>query len=362
MSAHASSKLSIYSGTSSFVGTGRERNEDAVYQGKVPLGYLAAVADGMGGHAHGDTAARVTLEALVAACEQATEDPVATLQAAFRDANGAVRKHAASRGEVMGATCVAAIVAQGRLHVAHAGDARLYLLRGANLYSLTRDHSIFQEIADIKGPLAATGFASSLKHVMSKSVGAEPRIEPTVRGPIPLVAGDALLLCSDGISGALDESRIQRIMAGGTAREAAQRLVEAVEQEGGEDNATAVVLRIDAEAGTEEARQLTFDTMLSMRVQTADGNSHPIVDVRINPSNWGVVALELDLSSVKAEARCEISIADVGPITSVGEPITTPQRTEALVDMAKAEGVRARPGFAGRGGNVPGCAEEPTPG
>ncbi len=333
----STTRLRIYSGEGSFIGSGRDRNEDAAFQGRIPLGYLAAVADGMGGHEHGDTAARTTLDALVAAVEQETEDPVAALKAGFAAANQAVREQSTARNAVMGATCVAAIIAQGRLHVAHVGDARLYLLRGANLYSLTRDHSIFQEIADIKGPVAATGFAPTLKHIMSRSVGAEAEIAPTIRAPIPLTAGDAVLLCSDGLTGTLDDKRIRRILAGGTPREAAARLIEAVEQEGGEDNATAVVLRVDADAGREQGRYLTFDELLSMSVQTADGNVHPIIDAVINPSSWAVVELRLDLAAVEKDASCTIAITDIGPIAGPDEPLVTPQRTEALVDMGHGE-------------------------
>lgn len=332
-------RLRIYSGEGSFVGSARDRNEDAAFQGKVPLGYLAAVADGMGGHEHGDAAARVTLDAMVAAFEKEAADPPSALKAAFAAANRAVRDQSTARSAVMGATCVVALIAQGRLHVAHVGDTRLYLLRGANLYSLTRDHSIFQEIADIKGPVAATGFAPSLKHIMSRSVGAEEEISPTIRPPIPLTAGDTVLLCTDGVTGTLDDRRIRRILAGGTAREAASRIVQAVQAEGGEDNATAVVLRVDADADRERSRYLTFDDLLAMSVQTADGNLHPIIDAVINPSSWAVVALRLDLANVEENASCSIPITDIGPIASAEEPLVTPQRTEALLDMGHGEGI-----------------------
>jgi serine/threonine protein phosphatase PrpC len=330
-------RLRIYSGEGSFIGTGRDRNEDASFQGRVSLGYLAAVADGMGGHEHGDTAARVTLDALVAAVDKETVDPVAALKAGFAAANQAVRDQSAARNAIMGATCVAALIAQGRLHVAHVGDARLYLLRGANLYSLTRDHSIFQEIADIKGPVAATGFAPTLKHIMSRSIGAEAQIAPDIRPPIPLTAGDTVLLCTDGVAGTLDERRIRRILAGGTAREAAARIAQAVESEGGEDNATAVVLRVDADADRELHGYLTFDSLLSMSVQTADGNLHPIVDAVVNPASWAVVALKLDLGQVEQNATCSIPITDIGPIAGPDQPLLTPQRTEALLDMGRGE-------------------------
>ncbi len=333
----ATSKLRIYSGFSTDVGPVRERNEDALVQRKVPLGYFAAVADGMGGHADGDTAAAITLVSLLGEVEKAQSEPMEALRIGFESANTTLRHHSADMGAVMGATCAAALISGGQLYVGHVGDARLYLLRGANLYSLTRDHSLMQEIADIKGPVAAGGFAPRLKHIMSRSVGAEDDIKPTIRPPIPLATGDAILLCTDGLTNVVEDRVIRRVLAGATPREAAFRLVDIAAESGGEDNTTVIVLRVDADASREESNAMNFNALTSMFVQTADGDLHPIIDVIMNPLTWAITGLRLDLRNVEQGATCEISVADVGPLAPTDGVITTPQRTEALLDVYKSQ-------------------------
>lgn len=326
------STLRVYSGFCTDVGRVREKNEDALYQGVVPLGYLALVADGMGGHEQGDIAARLTLDSVVQTLMASETDPAASLDRAFQTANRALREHGAANHCVLGATCVVALICDGLLYVAHVGDARLYLLRPPSLFSLTRDHSLMQEIADIKGPIAATGFAPTLKHIMSRSVGAEDSISPSIRAPIPLSVGDAILLCSDGLTSVVDERRIKRTLAGATPREAADRLIAMANEEGGEDNVTAVVLRVDAEAAPGQEQHITFDQLTSMNVRSADNNLHPIYDVVINPSSWSIVALRLDLTNIEEYASCEMPIAEIGPLGDKQTTITTPRRTEALLD------------------------------
>jgi protein phosphatase len=330
-------KLRIYSGFSSDVGTARERNEDALVQRKIPLGYFAAVADGTGSHADGETAATITLEALLEEVEKEKSDPIRALKVGFEVANTTIRRKSEENRVLMGATCAAAIISQGQLHVGHVGDARAYLLRGANLYSLTRDHSLMQEIADIKGPVTAGSFAPRLKYIMSRSVGAEEQITPAIRPPVALATGDAILLCTDGLSSSVEDRVIRRILAGATSREAASRLVEIASEYGGEDNTTVVVLRVDTDTAPEKTNVMSFDELTSMFVQTADGDMHPIVDVIMNPTTWAITGLKLDLKNVERDAICEIPISEVGPLAVTDGAITTPQRTEALLDVYRAE-------------------------
>jgi serine/threonine protein phosphatase PrpC len=290
----------------------------------------------MGGHDVGDTAAAVTLVSLLSEVEREQSDPMDALRRGFELANRTLREQSSQLGAVLGATCVAAVVSASQLYVGHVGDARLYLLRGANLYTLTRDHSLMQEIADIKGPTAATGFSSSLRHIMSRSVGAEDRIKPSIRAPIPLAAGDAILLCSDGLTGVVNDRAIRRVLAGCTPREAAARLVDMANEAGGEDNATAIVLRVDTDAYRREPKFVSLDELTSMFVQTAEGDLHPIIDVVIDPTSWTIAGLRLDLRNAERGATCEIPISDVGPLQDTSSAITTPQRTEALLDTHRA--------------------------
>ncbi|MBI5535629.1 MAG: serine/threonine-protein phosphatase [Deltaproteobacteria bacterium] len=326
------SAILIYSGFHTEVGNARERNDDALHQSQVPLGYLVALADPMG--EQGDRAGTLTVEAIGAELEKEDSDAVEGLRRAFVKANQTLRAEAKAVGTAMGATCVAALISNGKLYTAHVGDARLYLLRGASLYSLTRDHSLMQELVDLKGPGAATEFAPTLKYIMSRSVGAEDSINVTMRAPIPLRAGDVILLCTDGLTGVVPDDRIRRTLAGATPREAAKRLIEIAHEAGAEDNATAMVLRVDAEVPPTEGT-ISFDDLTGMFVRTADGDLHPIVDAIINPMTWTVSAIRLDLRNVERGATCEISISQVGPLTAGEQVIHTPQCTEALLDLAR---------------------------
>jgi hypothetical protein len=74
-----------------------------------------------------------------------------------------------------------------------------------------------------------------------------------------------------------------------------------------------------------------------MSVQTADGDLHPIIDVIMNPMTWSVTALKLDLRNVERGATCEIPVRDVGPLAATDGVITTPQRTEALLDVYRSD-------------------------
>lgn len=339
MNAPPDSTMMIYSGFHTDVGRVRERNEDALYQGQVPLGYLIAVADGMGGHDLGDRAAALTLSSIEAEVSGAQEDPAGALLRGFVSANEALRTEAEKEGVTMGATCVAALISGNSMYVAHVGDSRLYLLRSASLYLLTRDHSLMQELTDLKGPVAATEFAPTLKYIMARSVGAEDQINVAQRAPIALQAGDVVLLCSDGLTSAVTDDRIRRTLAGTTPREAAKRLVEIANELGGEDNTTVIVLRIDTDATVAEESSFSFDDLTSMFVRTPEGDLHPIVDVVLNPATWTVVGIRLDLRNVEKGAVCEIPISEVGPIPTGEQVIRTPQCTEALLDLARGRPV-----------------------
>lgn len=329
-----SSKLRIYAGYSTSIGSVRKRNDDVYVQRKIPLGYFAAIADGSGANEDGDKAAAFTLVTLLNEVEQATSDPDEALRRGFEAANQYLRAQSKIHKSNLGATCVAAIISGSKLYVAHAGDARGYLLRGANLYALTRDHSVMQELADIKGEHAAGGFVGSLKHMMSRSVGAEDQIMPKIRSAIPLAAGDAVMLCSDGLTSIVTDKLIRRVLAGATPREAAARLVEIALEKGVQDNTTVIVLRVDADACPQPFDRMSFDQLKTMSVQTSDDKQYPIVDVIVNPTTWAIVGLRLDLGALKPGVTCEIPVSEVGPLASSGDVITTPQRSEALLDLA----------------------------
>jgi protein phosphatase len=328
-------RFQVFVGFHTDVGRQRHKNEDALLETGVPLGYLLAVADGMGGYEFGEQASRVALEVLQRFANEARSDPAGTLKAGLVEANRVVHEEAGRMGRTMGATIVAALISGGKLYVAHAGDARAYLLRASTLFPLTRDHSFVQEIADQKGPTVAGSLPPNFSHIVSRSLGTQPAVDVTSRDPMTLAAGDVILLCSDGLTNMVDEAHMRNTLAGTTPREAARRLVDMANDNGGQDNITVMVARVDTEASLMDAQYFGLAELRSMFVRTSDGQLHPIINGVLDPATWTVAALVIDLRNERKGAVCTLSTAETGPVFFGKQAIQIPQSTEALVEMGE---------------------------
>ena len=221
----------------------RAANEDAILAD--PSGILWAVADGMGGHEGGAVAADLVVESLAAIRDDA--DPAEALETAIEQANARVRLVARERGaNTMGATVVALFIQGGIAHVAWAGDSRAYLMRGNRLRMVTHDHTLVQDMVD-RGELAreaAEGHPEA--HVITRAVGGADQIEVD-HAAVPLVAGDRLMLCSDGLPRCVYESVIAQVLAeGDDPRTAAESLVRRALDEGAPDNVSVVIVDLVA--------------------------------------------------------------------------------------------------------------------
>jgi PPM family protein phosphatase len=328
-------RFQVFVGFHTDVGKQRQKNEDALIEVGVPLGYLIAVADGMGGHDFGERASTLALNTIHDQLKDATEKPRETLARSLHRANAAVHEEAETIGRTMGATCVAGLISSGKLYVAHAGDARAYLMRASTLYPLTRDHSFVQEIADTKGPSIAGNLPQNFSHIVSRSLGTQPSVDVCDREPISLSAGDVILLCSDGLTNMVEESRVRQTLAGATPREAAKRLVDMSNEAGGQDNITVIVARIDTETSLMDTQYIGLKDLRSMFVRTSDGQLHPITNAVMNPNTWTVSAVVIDLRNVKKGLKCTISTSEMGPVMYGKQTIQLPQSTEALVEMGE---------------------------
>lgn len=224
----------------------RDRNEDAILTDLG--GTLWAVADGMGGYGHGDVASDIVIDCL----ETITDDeaPDAALRNRLTEANSRVRARAAEpdMGQ-MGSTAVAVIVARAVAHLAWVGDARAYLFRGGRLRLLTRDHSVVQDLVE-RGELSpseAEGHPEA--HIVTRAVGGEDTIEvdQTVE---PLVSGDRLLLCSDGLPRAVYEGTVATILAQkDDPATACAALVSEALANGAPDNVSVIVIDLQEAPG-----------------------------------------------------------------------------------------------------------------
>ncbi|MBI1321203.1 MAG: serine/threonine-protein phosphatase [Candidatus Hydrogenedens sp.] len=253
------------------VGRSRSRNEDSFNVGEDSG--LALVCDGMGGHAGGDIASRTAAETIVdfiyeyepdepddddddgdeerTVSETADLEPsvgrsIATIRAAVQLANRRLialnQERGFPEGRGMGTTVVGLWMVEGtdKIVTFHAGDSRLYRLRGGELRQLTRDHSLYQAWLDSGGHGNPPH-----KNIIVRALGTMRDVEPEVSLQT-VVADDIYLLCSDGLTSMLPDSTIAEIVGtsiAGELREACGRLIAQANEKGGHDNVTVVLAR-----------------------------------------------------------------------------------------------------------------------
>jgi serine/threonine protein phosphatase PrpC len=240
--------------TSTFAATDaglvRTGNEDTGFRGDT----VVAVADGLGGHQAGEVASEIAIRA-VAELEGrrfATPDEAReALVEAIIEGNRAVLDKASSDPAFwgMGTTMTAVALAGDRFaQLAHVGDSRAYLLReGEGLRQVTNDQTIVGELVR-QGRLTPEEAAHHpQRSVVMQAVGLDPNLTVDTPAPLELVPGDQLLICSDGLSDAIDDATIARVLTEQPDGQAAcQALIDAANAAGGPDNITVVLLRVQA--------------------------------------------------------------------------------------------------------------------
>lgn len=236
--------MNVYSITD--IGKKRDMNQDYVFASDRPVGKLESlliVADGMGGHNAGDLASRYTVETMIRYIENAKEErPVALLGQAIHTANEEVIRKAKTdiSLEGMGTTVVAAAVCGEYLYVANVGDSRLYLIDG-EIEQITRDHSLVEEMIRVGELRREDARSHPDRNVITRAIG--------VRAPVKidffdvkLERGDKILLCSDGLTNMVEDYDILRIVRkSGSLKEAANKLVNEANKNGGRDNISVVL-------------------------------------------------------------------------------------------------------------------------
>lgn len=255
------------------VGLVRQDNEDA-FLCDPELG-LFAVADGMGGHRGGKVAAQMAIEGLRLALAEGPPvgylaDPsianrrqlfaflTNTVNALSAEIHARGRQQAELRG--MGCTLDVVLVRGHGVFLVHVGDSRVYGLLGGTLYQLTEDHTLSQELLRSGAITADEERVHPNRHDLVRALGVYPKVEvDTIY--LDVTAGDSFLLCSDGVHGLVDNSLLAEAL---TVRpeQATQRIISLALQNGGRDNATAVVFNVEESAapqpilvGSQETRQ-----------------------------------------------------------------------------------------------------------
>lgn len=224
----------------------RTSNEDSCVAN--PGTKLFLVADGMGGHAAGEVASRITaavMEEIVCGAGPGTPMPD-LLMRAVQTANTRVyeTQRACSEYRGMGSTLTALAFNESCYYIAQVGDSRAYLLRGNRLIQLTRDHSLVWPLYE-SGILTKDDISHHpQKNLITRSVGTQPHVEPEIQSGEAL-SGDVFLLCSDGLTDVLYDRDILEILTEKPdVQQASDCLIQAANARGGPDNITVVVVRV----------------------------------------------------------------------------------------------------------------------
>lgn len=249
-------------GAKTDVGLKRSHNEDNFCVDH-ELG-LYVVCDGMGGRNAGEVASRLAVEVIQKHMREARANPSLPMigesdrqfsvqtnrvASAIRLANQVIFDAARSQPgqEGMGTTVVSALLNGSVLSVAHVGDSRLYLIRGQTIQPLTADHSLVAEQVRCGILTEEEAESSPQRNIITRALGVDETVEVDL-DEIPVMSGDSLLLCSDGLTRGVKPAQIlEAICSEKDPRAASERLVEMANAAGGEDNTTVVLVKTQSE-------------------------------------------------------------------------------------------------------------------
>lgn len=240
---------------------GRKYNQDRVAYAYTDDALLLVLADGMGGHLHGEVAAQIAIHTFVQSFAQVAKpripDPDVFLRENTKRGHEAIIRYAEENqlGGNPGTTCVAAVIQDGQVTWAHAGDSRFYLLRDKAVAAVTHDHSVVQQWADwgiiTQDEMKTHPDRNKITNCLG---GVEDMFYVELSPRTAVQPGDVFLLCSDGLWGPLLEKEIAEELAAGALPDALGKLIEVAlrREQAKADNTTAVVVRW---GGAEEEHQ-----------------------------------------------------------------------------------------------------------
>lgn len=226
---------------------------------------LFLVADGMGGHSHGEVASKLAADTITDFFRRTREDEDATwpykmdrnlspvenrLLCGIKLANLRIYEQAKSDRSFagMGTTIVSAQIHDDKIYVGHVGDSRMYRIRGDEITQLTRDHSLLEDFKEARPDMTEEEERNfPHKNVITRALGMRETVQVDIRVH-QLQVGDMYILCSDGLSGMITNAQIKQIAkAADSTKRAVAELIDAANRHGGKDNVTTLVLQcVDA--------------------------------------------------------------------------------------------------------------------
>ena len=238
------------------VGMRRSANQDSLavrlcadYDEWHRCGHLFVVADGMGGHAVGDLASRITVETLPHAYFKQDAPSVQTrMRQAIYAANKAINDRGRENREFegMGTTCSVLSLAEDGATIGHVGDSRVYRVRRGRIEQLTFDHSLQWEMIRLGRATVDNVELFHPRNVITRCLGPDPLVQVDIEGPFSVQAGDHFVLCSDGLTNHVTDAEIGQSVASLPPAESSRLLINLANWRGGSDNSTVVVIGIDS--------------------------------------------------------------------------------------------------------------------
>lgn len=242
-------KIVVDSGNISDVGKKRTRNED--YFGSYEFNGIKIyiVCDGMGGHTGGEFASRIAVNEIKLHLESLPGNEFnlqSELKNALLRADEAIRTKSIEDPELktMGSTAVVLALKDGLAFIAHIGDSRVYLLRDGEFNQITKDHSLVQQMVDGGIIDAEQAKTHPSRNVVSRALGPEGKSEPEVQEPFPFYKNDIFLLCTDGLTGLVENDEINQKITALQPQDACIELVKMANDRGGNDNITIQIVKI----------------------------------------------------------------------------------------------------------------------
>ncbi len=232
----------MLAGSYTMMGTRHKINQDAYYLKCDGKKCFCVVADGMGGHNAGDVASKTVIDFIAAVDRPTKENIVETI----KNANGAVLGMSSCDKslEGMGTTVVGAVINKDNGFIFHIGDSRAYGINRNYVKQLTIDHSYVQELVDNGKITRAEAENHPMKNIITMAIGVNDEINPAIK-EITFGKDEILLLCSDGVSGAVTEEEMRTCCFEYMPAQAAEELCRLAVKNGASDDVTAIVVRID---------------------------------------------------------------------------------------------------------------------
>lgn len=235
------------------IGRVRLVNEDrAAVQSELNGLSLAIVADGMGGHQAGDVASTMAIDSIKASLQtihskMPLDECKKRLRLAIEKANETIFDFASNRENYygMGTTVVVTIASQELLLIGHVGDSRAYKINGESIVQLTEDHSLVNELVKSGQITPEEASRHPRRNWVLRALGTEPEIDVDIY-EYPWKQGEIVLLCTDGLSGLLEDKTIWNLVNAETDLEvAARQLIHTALDAGGDDNVTVILMGHD---------------------------------------------------------------------------------------------------------------------